>query len=64
MLQWNATGNGKRLMVHIHNTDAERNWAYDRESSIRRLNKGLGEVNAKGWTVVDMEDDWKKIYPL
>jgi len=59
-----TTGNGKRLMVHIHHTDAVRDWVYDRESSIGRLNKGLGEANAKGWTVVDMENDWKKIYPL
>ena len=64
MLQWTAAGEGKRLMVYIHHTDAEREWAYDRESSIGRLDKGLDEANAKGWTVVDMKKDWKKIYPL
>ena len=52
-----TTGNGKRLMAHIHHTDADRDQAYDRESSVRRLNKGLGETNAKGWTIVDMEND-------
>jgi len=42
-------------MVYIHHTDADRDWAYDRESSIGRLNKGLDEANAKGWTVVDIK---------
>lgn len=63
MLQWTAAGNGKRLMVYIHHTDADREWTYDRDSHIGRLNKGLNEANEKGWTVVDMKNDWKKIYP-
>ena len=64
MLQWTAAGKGKRLMVYIHHTDAEREWAYDRESHIGRLDKGLDEANEKGWTVVDMKKDWKVIYPF
>jgi hypothetical protein len=63
MLQWTAAGDGKKLMVYIHHTDAEREWAYDGESSIGRLDKGLVEANEKGWTVVDMKNDWQKIYP-
>jgi hypothetical protein len=63
MLQWTAAGNGKRLMLYVHHTDAEREWAYDRESHIGGLNKGLDEANEKGWTIVDMKNDWKKIYP-
>jgi phosphoglycolate phosphatase-like HAD superfamily hydrolase len=63
MLQWTSAGDGKRLMLYVHHTDAEREWAYDRESSIGRLNKGLDEANEKGWTVVDMKNDWKIIYP-
>lgn len=63
MLQWTAAGEGKSLMVYIHHTDAEREWAYDRESHIGRLNKGLDEATEKGWTVVDMKNDWKRIYP-
>ena len=63
MLQWTAAGDGKRLMVYIHHTDAEREWAYDRDSHIGRLDKGLDEANEKGWTVVDMKNDWKVIYP-
>ncbi|MCB0805912.1 MAG: haloacid dehalogenase-like hydrolase [Bacteroidales bacterium] len=63
MLQWTASGEGKRLMVYIHHTDAEREWAYDRESHIGQLDKGLDEAKQKGWTVVDMKSDWNRIYP-
>ena len=63
MLQWTAAGEGKKLMVYIHHTDAEREWAYDRESSIGRLDKGLDEATEKVWTIVDMKNDWRKIYP-
>ena len=64
MLQWTEGEKGKRLMVYIHHTDAEREWAYDRDSHIGRLDKGLDEANEKGWTVVDMKNDWKVIYPF
>jgi hypothetical protein len=63
MLQWTDTGKGKRLMLYVHHTDADREWAYDRESHIGGLNKGLDEANEKGWTIVDMKKDWNKIYP-
>jgi hypothetical protein len=63
MLQWTAAGEGKQLMVYIHHTDTEREWAYDRESHIGKLDKGLDEAHEKGWTVVDMKNDWKVIYP-
>jgi hypothetical protein len=64
MLQWTAAGPGTRLMVLIHHTDAEREWAYDRKSPIGRLDKALDEAQQKGWTVVDMKRDWKVIYPF
>lgn len=64
MLQWTAAGGGLRLCLYVHHTDAEREWAYDRESPIGRLDKGLDEARAKGWTVVDMKNDWKIIYPF
>jgi phosphoglycolate phosphatase-like HAD superfamily hydrolase len=63
MLQWTAAGSGPRFCLYVHHTDAEREWAYDRESHIGRLDKGLDEANAKGWTVVNMKDDWKTIFP-
>ena len=51
-------------MNHVHHTDGEWEWAYDRQSPIGRLDKGLDEAKTKGWTVVSMKDDWKRIFPL
>jgi phosphoserine phosphatase len=64
MLQWATAGEGARLAVIIHHTDAEREWAYDRTSSVGKLDKALDEAKAKGWTVVDMKKDWKRIFPF
>jgi hypothetical protein len=63
MLQWTAAGPGSRFCLYVHHTDAEREYAYDRASHIGKLDKGLDEAAAKGWTVVDMKRDWKVIYP-
>jgi hypothetical protein len=63
MLQWTAAGSGPRFMGLVHHTDAEREWAYDRTSHIGQLDKALDEALAKGWTVVDMKQDWKTIFP-
>jgi hypothetical protein len=63
MLQWTAAGSGRRFMGLVHHTDAEREWAYDRQSHIGKLDKALDEALAKGWTVVDMKKDWKRLYP-
>jgi phosphoserine phosphatase len=62
MLQWTAVGAGPRLMLLVHHTDAEREWAYDRKSHVGRLDKALDEAQAKGWTVVDMKSDWKRVF--
>ena len=63
MLQWTDAGGGKRIAVYIHHTDDTREWAYDRDSHIGRLDKGLDEAIEKNWVIVDMKNDWKKIYP-
>jgi phosphoglycolate phosphatase-like HAD superfamily hydrolase len=62
MLQWTAAGNGARFMGIVHHTDAEREWAYDRQSSIGRLDKALDQAQANGWTVVDMKTDWGVVF--
>jgi phosphoglycolate phosphatase-like HAD superfamily hydrolase len=62
MLQWTAAGNGPRFMGIVHHTDGEREWAYDRQSHIGRLDKALDEANARGWTLVDMKRDWRKVF--
>lgn len=64
MLQWTAAGAGPRFMLLVHHTDAGREWAYDRTSHVGRLDKALDEAAARGWTVVDMKEDWKVIYPF
>jgi len=62
MLQWTCLTDGARFCLYVHHTDAEREWAYDRKSSIGRLDKGLDEAQKYGWTVVDMKNDWKRIF--
>jgi phosphoglycolate phosphatase-like HAD superfamily hydrolase len=64
MLEWAKGGGGVRLALIVHHTDAEREWAYDRNSSIGRLDKALDVAQAEGWTVVDMKNDWKTIFPF
>lgn len=63
MLQYTAAGKGACLMGLVHHTDAEREWAYDRNSHVGKLDKALDEAKARGWTVVDMKADWKSVFP-
>jgi phosphoglycolate phosphatase-like HAD superfamily hydrolase len=52
-----------RFALIVHHTDAEREYAYDRDSHIGKLDKALDEAKTRGWTVVSMKDDWKTIFP-
>lgn len=63
MLQWTTAGEGRRLGVLLHHTDAGREWAYDRDSAVGRLDKALAAAGANGWIVVDMIADWKRVFP-
>lgn len=63
MLQWTTAGSGPRLGVIIHHTDAEREWAYNRDSSIGKLSEALDQAPQRGWVVVDMKQDWKQVFP-
>lgn len=63
MLQWTCVDHATSLCLYVNHTDAQREWAYDRQSSIGKLDKGLDEARARNWTVVDMKNDWKVIYP-
>ncbi len=63
MLEWTTSGKGPRFGMIVHHTDSEREFAYDRESHFGKLDKGLDEAKAKGWTVVSMKTNWKSIYP-
>ena len=62
MLQWTTAGPGARFGLIVHHTDAQREWAYDRTSHIGKLDKALDEGQANGWTIVDMQKDWKRIF--
>lgn len=64
MLQWADSNKHPSFQLYLHHTDSIREWAYDRESSIGRLDRGLDEANEKGWTVIDMKNDWNVIYPF
>jgi hypothetical protein len=63
MLEWTTAGAGPRFGMIVHHDDAAREFAYDRQSPIGRLDKGLDEGPKRGWTVLSMKDDWKSIHP-
>jgi phosphoserine phosphatase len=64
MLQWTTMGGGVRFGLIVHHTDAEREYAYDRKSSFGHLDKALDAATLNKWTVVDMKNDWKRIFPF
>lgn len=63
MLRWTTAGKGPRLGLLVHHTDAEREYAYDRESHIGKLDRGLTEASERGWSLVDMKNDWSQMFP-
>jgi len=64
MMQWTASNNYKSFMLYLHHTDADREWAYDRDSHIGKLDKGLDQALSDNWTVIDMKNDWKVVFPF
>jgi phosphoglycolate phosphatase-like HAD superfamily hydrolase len=64
MLQWTTMNAGLRFGGLVHHTDAEREYAYDRNSATGRLDKALDAASASHWTVVDMKQDWKVVFPF
>ncbi|MDR7039716.1 phosphoserine phosphatase [Methylobacterium sp. BE186] len=64
MLQWTTEAGGRRLGVVVHHTDAEREYAYDRQSKVGRLDKALETAATDRWTVIDMKRDWKTVFPF
>lgn len=63
MLEWTTAGKGPRFGLLVHHDDAEREWAYDRDSHIGKLARGLDEGPGRGWTIVSMKNDWARVYP-
>ena len=64
MLQYTGAGSGPRFCLYVHHDDADREYAYDRQDHLAKLDKGLDEAAAKGWTVVSMKNDWKQVFPF
>lgn len=64
MLEWTTSGPGPRFGLIVHHTDAEREWAYDRNSKLGTLDRALDAAGERGWTIVDMKRDWKYIFPF
>jgi phosphoglycolate phosphatase-like HAD superfamily hydrolase len=62
MLEWATAGDGPRFGMIVHHTDAAREWAYDRDSHIGQLARGLDEGPDRGWLIVDMANDWARVY--
>jgi len=62
MLQVTAAGDGRRLALIVHHDDAEREYAYDRDSHIGKLDQAWDEAKARNWIVVSMKSDWKKVF--
>jgi phosphoserine phosphatase len=62
MLEYTTSAPGPRLGLIVHHDDAEREYAYDRKSSVGRLERGLDEAGARGWVIVSMKSDWRRIY--
>jgi phosphoglycolate phosphatase-like HAD superfamily hydrolase len=63
MIEYTLAGDGHRLGLFVHHTDADREYAYDRKSHVGTLNKALDQAAAKGWVIVDMKKDWNKVFP-
>ncbi|WP_455285441.1 HAD family hydrolase [Cupriavidus necator] len=63
MLEYTTGGDGPRMAVLVHHDDAEREFAYDRQSRVGKLDKALDAARARGWTVVSMKQDWEQVYP-
>jgi phosphoserine phosphatase len=64
MMRWAASNKLRSFMLYVHHTDSDREWAYDRDSHIGKLDKGLDEATQNSWTIIDMKNDWKVIYPF
>jgi phosphoserine phosphatase len=63
MLEWTTAGEGPSFGLILHHTDPEREYAYDRDSSVGRLDKALDDASDKGWVVIDMKKDWNRVFP-
>ena len=62
MLEWTTAAKGPRFSLLVHHTDVEREYAYDRKAGLARLDQGLDVAAKRGWVIVDMKKDWKRVF--
>lgn len=62
MIEYTTGGEGRRLGLFVHHTDADREFSYDRKSHVGKLDKALDQADANGWIIVDMKRDWKEVF--
>jgi hypothetical protein len=63
MIEYTLAGEGRRLGLFVHHTDADNEYAYDRKSHVGTLDKALDQADANGWVIVDKKKDWNVIFP-
>jgi phosphoglycolate phosphatase-like HAD superfamily hydrolase len=63
MIEYTMAGEGRRMGLFVHHTDADREYAYDRKSQVGTLDSALDRADAMGWTIVSMKDDWNRVFP-
>jgi hypothetical protein len=63
MLEWTTRGKPGHLGMIVHHDDAAREYAYDRQSHVGKLDRGLDDAGKQGWTIVSMKNDWRRIFP-
>jgi hypothetical protein len=64
MLEWTTAGSGPRFGLIVHHDDPQREWAYDRESHVGRLKRGLDEGPQRGWVIASIKSDWRRVFPF
>jgi len=68
MLEYTGAGDGARLMMLVLHDDAKREYAYGPATGLPDTKVGTfsqalyDEAKKKGWTVISMKNDWKKIF--
>jgi hypothetical protein len=63
MVEYTTAGDGRRLGLFVHHTDADREYAYDRDGHVGKFDKALDDASSNGWIVVDMKKDWNSVFP-
>jgi hypothetical protein len=70
MLEWTGAGSGARLRMLVLHDDARREYAYGPAnglpaSKVGTFSEGLmDEAKQRGWVVISMKQDWKRIFRL